>query len=98
MDTTAAVIISILIMGTSADNSPKPVGYEPTRPTHGLVQANKSDTSKLQQTRKRIELTNNWLKNDQLKRKQLARQRLTKNTIRITRATNHACDADWQQT
>ena len=98
MDTTVAIILSVLVMGNTDESNFESVTYEPTRPTQPLIHASTPARLKLHKTRQRIALTNKWLKNDQIKRKQLARKRLERNTVRLAYAHGPSCTADWQRT
>jgi len=98
MDTTIAIILSVLVMGSTDEGKAKSITYEPPRATQPLIHAAVPNHLKLQKTRQRIALTNQWLKNDQIKRKQLARKRLQQHTIRLAKAPNRSCSADWRRT
>jgi len=98
MDTTVAIILSVLVMGGGNDDSSKSVTYEKPPIEQHLIHASSNVPAKLQQTRKRIALTNQWLKNNQLKRKQLAYARIKPSKMHVAQAIKRSCSPDWKRT
>jgi len=98
MDTTVTILFSVLVIGSTNNDTSKSVTYEQPPVKQTLIHAAVEVPSKLQQTRKRIALTNQWLKNNQLKRKQLAKNRIQANKAHITLASSRSCSPNWKRT